>query len=501
MSYEFKIIHQVVHGSLSPLYFPNETLGQAQFYKHLLEVPDACTKQIHARFEQSVEQNPTIEAIDIRLLDRYHPPVFVALNHGIQEYDKQLGEELLGKVLGQLALNFESVIEWYHWQDENQQVHLELYANYALDTLSFEEKRYHFYQRLFIEQASIVQQLMLQYIHQVPSQKKAQKYVQHHQQTLLTYASQIMQHLEDTDLQMYTFFGNYSLSDVFKHIFLSLQELSSFIEQQFSQYLNLTSSVPFHHRVQIASNISGQLTTVQKALEQSDIDQTLQGILSVFFAKIKALPHEKASYLQLQRYQQLLQGLEKIVNEDYLSEEKLVHVLLSLNYNSDGFVEWFINRLKIKLEVKETTEEKLEILYYYQKSCKQSLVQRNISFQSENLNFDHRILGWIKEEIAYLEKKPSLTTPDLAPIEEKIKTTLSVAQLALLVRLFREVEIFPEQNQNNIFRRLSAILSSTNQEAISDVSLRGKFYQHDRHTISVLKDKVIAMLNYLNKVS
>src|SRR5690606_11330362 len=109
----------------------------------------------------------------------------------------------------QLSLSFESVIEWYHWQDENQQVHLELYANYALDTLNFEEKRYHFYQRLFIEQATIVQQQMLQYIHQVSSRKNAQKYVQDHQQTLLTYATQVMQQLEGSDLQMYAFSGDY----------------------------------------------------------------------------------------------------------------------------------------------------------------------------------------------------------------------------------------------------------------------------------------------------
>src|SRR5690606_20418991 len=140
---EFNIIHQVVQGSLSPLYFPTQISEQAHFYQHLLEVPDTCTKQVHTQFGQSAKQNPTIEAIEIRLLDRYHPPVFVALNHEVQEYDKQSGEVLLDKVLQQLSLSFESVIEWYHWQDENQQVHLELYANYALDTLNFEEKRYH----------------------------------------------------------------------------------------------------------------------------------------------------------------------------------------------------------------------------------------------------------------------------------------------------------------------------------------------------------------------
>ena len=246
MSYEFNIIHQVVQGSLSPLYFPTETSGQSQFYRHLLEAPDSCTKQIHASFGQSANQSPVIEASEIRLLDRYQPPVFVALNHEVQEYDKQVGEVLLDKVLGQLSLNFDSVIEWYHWQDENGQVHLELYANYELDTLSFEEKRYHFYQKLFIEQVNIIQQRMLQYIHQVASRKKAQKYVQDHQQTLLTYTTQVMQHLEETDLQMYSFSGEYTLPDIFKHIFLCLQGLIGFIEQQFSQYLNLANNATYH---------------------------------------------------------------------------------------------------------------------------------------------------------------------------------------------------------------------------------------------------------------
>jgi len=336
VSYEFNVIHQVVQGSLYPLYFPTETSEQAHFYQQLIEIPDTCTKQIHAKFGQFAELPLPIEALEVRLLDHYHPPAFIALNHKVKVNNTQVGEVLLENVLRQLSLRLDSVIEWYHWQDENQQRHLELYSNFALDTLGFEEKRYHFYQRLFIEQVNIIKQRMLQHIHQVPSWKKAQKYVQDHHQTLLTYAAQVIKHLENTDLQMYSFSGDYTLPDVFKHIFLCLQGLIGFIEQQFSQYLNLANNTP----------------------------------------------------------------------------------------NYDAF-----------------------------------------------------------------------------PGEEKIKTSLSVAQLALLIRLFREVDIFPEQNQNNIFRRLSGILSSTHQEAISDISLRGKFYQHDRHTISVLKDKVIAMLNYLNKIS
>jgi len=336
VSYELNIIHQVVQGNLSPLYFPTETSRQAQFYQHLLKVPETCTKQVHARFVLSDKLPPSIETIDVRLLDHHHPPVFVTLEHNVQMNNKQLGEVLLNKVLQQLSLPTESVTEWYHWQDENGQVHLELYADYALDTLSFEEKRYHFYQRLFIEQVNVIQQKMLQYVHEAPSRKKAQKYVQDHQQALLTYAAQLNKHLENTDLEVYSFSGDYILPDVFRHIFLHLQGLIAFIEQQFSQYLNLANTAPRH---------------------------------------------------------------------------------------------------------------------------------------------------------------------DVSLSEEKIKTSLSVAQLALLVRLFKEVDIFPEQNQNNIFRRLSGILSSTNQEAISDTSMKAKYYQHDRHTIEVLKDKVIAMLNYLNQIS
>jgi len=336
VSYELNIIHQVVQGNLSPLYFPTEISGQAHFYQHLLKVPETSTKQIHAKFGQSAEMPPLIETLDVRLLDHHHPPVFVSLEHNVQMNDKLLGEELLNKVLEELTLPTESITEWYHWQDENGQVHLELYADYSLDTLSFEEKRYHFYQRLFIEQVNVIQQKMLQYVHQAPSRKKAQKYVQDHQQSLLTYAAQVNKQLENTDLEMYSFSDDYILPDVFRHIFLHLQGLIAFIEQQFSQYLNLANTAPRH---------------------------------------------------------------------------------------------------------------------------------------------------------------------DVSPSEEKIKTSLSVAQLALLVRLFREVDIFPEQNQNNIFRRLSEVVSSTKQEAISDVSMKAKYYQHDRHTIAVLKDKVIAMLNFLSQVS
>ncbi|MDF9799086.1 hypothetical protein OKW21_004349 [Catalinimonas alkaloidigena] len=500
VSYELNIIHQVVQGSLSPLYFPTEPSEQARFYKHLSEVPKTCARQIHARFGQSEDQSLSVESLDIKLLDRYRPPVFVALNHKVQVYEQQAGEVLLDMVLQRLSLASESIIEWYHWQDESGSVHLELYAYYPLDSLSFEERRYHFYQKLLIEQVALVQQKMLNYTFQAASKDVAQKYVQDHQQTLITYARHLMEQLGDTDLLMYTFSGEYSLPDISKHIFLGLQELIGFIEKQFAQYIDIHAAVPYHDHIQILNHLSGQLNTVQNALAQSEVDPSLHGILSGFFVKIKGLAHQKASYLQLRKYQQLLQGLEKIVNERHFNEEELTTVLISHNFDDESFVGWFIDRLKVKLDIQQTKSEKLGILYYYQKFCKQLPVQ--YSLQTENISANERILGWLREEIAYLEKYPSLVSEPLLTInDEKVKTNLSVAQVSLLIKLFLEVDLFPEQNQNNIYRRFSEILSSTQQEEVSAKSLKAKFYQHDQHTISILKDKVIAMLNYLNKIS
>ena len=404
------------------------------------------------------------------------------------------------QVLEHLALSREAVLDWYHWQDEQQQLHLELYARCLLAALTPEERRYHYYQWLLLEQVGIVQQRMLAYVHQATSRKKASKYVQDHQQALLTFTSQVLQYLDEESPQVYTFTGDCGLPDVYRLIFMSLEQLISYVEEHFLQYLDTTAPAPYRRRVLQFASLTKQLDTLESFLQQSSIETALLKVLEEPFEQIRQLHQREVSYRQLHYYQKLLQALEALVAEQpTLTEELVVALLFRLNFNSPAFLQWLTGEIAQRLATTDAVEEKRSLLYYYRKHYKQLLLQPEDAYQYGQAAIDEQILAWISEEIRYWEQEP-ITQHTLANSEssnQRIKTTMTVAQIALLLRLFREVNLFPRQNQANVFRQFSSILYSLKQEEVSADSLRGKYAQHDSHTIDVLKEKVIAMLHFL----
>ena len=122
-------------------------------------------------------------------------------------------------------------------------IHLELFAQYPLDALTAEECRYYFYQCLLDEQAATIQESMVQHVHHTSSRKEVRKYVQDHQQDLLTYASEVLGHLNEVQAPIYAPVEDYSLPDVYRLIYSNLEALMDFLEQQFSQYLDQTAKV------------------------------------------------------------------------------------------------------------------------------------------------------------------------------------------------------------------------------------------------------------------
>ena len=341
MPYELNVFRRIRQESLSPLYFPLEPAEQATYFGQLAGKPHLATKQVHAQFHALDDLPPVLKSLQVQLLDQHPLPVFVAQEHTVYPYEAVAGEDLLSQVLRELSITKESILEWYHWQDERGTLHVELFAQYPLDSLTAEERRYYFYQCLLDEQVATIQESMVQHVHHTSSRKEVRKYVQDHQRDLLTYASEVLDCLNEAQAPIYAPVEDYSLPDVYRLIYLNLEELMAFLEQQFSQYL----------------------------------DQTAEAA---------------------------------------------------------GLV-------------------------------------------------------------------------DSAPLErpsDKIKTNLSVPQIALLLRMFLDpkVDIFPKQNQNNIYRQISRLLQSTRQEDISEKSLRDRYYKADQHSVAVLKDKVIAMLNHLNSL-
>jgi hypothetical protein len=93
------------------------------------------------------------------------------------------------------------------------------------------------------------------------------------------------------------------------------------------------------------------------------------------------------------------------------------------------------------------------------------------------------------------------------PIEEpveiinapKLELSLTVAQLGVLLNLFYEQQLFTNYNKIEVIKFFAAHFVTGKQRNISYESLYGKFFKMEPGDMEVVKEKLIQMINALNK--
>ena len=116
-----------------------------------------------------------------------------------------------------------------------------------------------------------------------------------------------------------------------------------------------------------------------------------------------------------------------------------------------------------------------------------------------------QLVDWMYLEMAFLEKKHQLNyiSPPMVPAAAKsnshITTTISVKQLALLIRLFYDCGVIKIENQTELLNRAGANIKTVRKENVSPQNLRARYYNIDENTKTIVKDLLIRMVNQIRK--
>ncbi|MGK7392606.1 MAG: hypothetical protein ACNS60_19790 [Candidatus Cyclobacteriaceae bacterium M2_1C_046] len=82
---------------------------------------------------------------------------------------------------------------------------------------------------------------------------------------------------------------------------------------------------------------------------------------------------------------------------------------------------------------------------------------------------------------------------------EKVKMSLSVAQLAYIVRMLSDLKVIKNKNISSVMRLVTNNISTPKAKDISVDSFKTKYYNTDTATKESVKDFVIKQLNYISK--
>jgi len=173
-----------------------------------------------------------------------------------------------------------------------------------------------------------------------------------------------------------------------------------------------------------------------------------------------------------------------------------------LNFNEFGFIDFESERLHGLIEAAQSKAEKISTLRYEQKTIAQYPEKLNTVYDASMPSLKEQVNSWIEAEIKFLENGLTTEKEQTVSIDtgEKINTSLSVAKLALIIRLLVVDKIIINRTIAPMLRVIAKMVTTLQKDEISFGSLETKYHAPDKATITAVRDMLFKWINILGKL-
>lgn len=327
-----------------------------------------------------------------------------------------------------------------------------------------------------------------------PKIRDKQQYVQVNQAMLIRLLDKLFSYKQAEGLSE-------KMLNLYTAISRHLENTLNFIEDFFSNYFDRNEKVPVAYLTVSLEELCRQLQVLQQTLKSNEaIDLQLEKILVNNFNKFCLREKISATYNELVYQKELMNEL--LTDQTLASEISVREVLFYFNFNNDDYIAYLYGKLKALTEPLFTRREKIAALRFEQKNMNQLRTKLNSYVSTSMPSLKEQVNKWIEEEIKFLEVEP---TPEASSKteneqEDKIQTSLSVAKLALLIRLMVIDKIITNRVVAQVLRIAVRTVTTLQKENIAFGSLETKYHNPDRGTISAVKDMLFRWINILSKL-
>lgn len=272
-----------------------------------------------------------------------------------------------------------------------------------------------------------------------------------------------------------------------------LEQILKHIEEELPDYFDLNSKAPESLRSRVLKSISSRKTGDSESLGDLCIKEIVTNLQT---------PTSKPSHKALKYAERLVESLYELLGKG-ASEEDYQNLLVSLNFNSQLFLTYWIKRIRTELSGLESDAEKLERLALYLKELNQ-MYGGSMAFIHTAKSIKTQVGEWILEEINFLERKLDLTTPTQVTEKEqfkrdfKLEFDMSVAQFAFFIKAFIETGVIQNKNISELIRFLAKFVKTKRSENISYESFRMKYYNVESATKDAVRNLLHTAIGFIN---
>ncbi len=287
---------------------------------------------------------------------------------------------------------------------------------------------------------------------------------------------------------------------LYKALGSHLQTSLDFIEDFFDNYFDKNEKVPLPYFEITKAEISRRLQKLTFVFNSSCVEPALAKTIVQSFKQFTGSKIDKPiSYADL-TYHKLL--LDELISQEPLSAQGVRKTLYQLNFNEIGFVDFESERLHTLIEGVQLKSEKMAALRFEQKTIAQYPEKLNTVYDQSMPALKEQVNSWIEAEIKFLENG-NVTDKEQAVQSdpgEKINTSLSVAKLALIIRLLVVDKIIINRTVAPMLRVIAKMVTTLQKDEISFGSLETKYHAPDKATITAVRDMLFKWINILGKL-
>ncbi|MFV5692898.1 hypothetical protein ACM55K_12800 [Flavobacterium sp. LT1R49] len=287
-------------------------------------------------------------------------------------------------------------------------------------------------------------------------------------------------------------FERFDLKQVINTLITCFDELLSFIETRFSNYLSLDMRVPATYLLISKKKLKQRIDKLKNSSTSAINGQMATGILfDNLYSFVNSKKDRKVTFRHVLYREQLIKELQllKILQNEDQTNSALDEILIYMNFNSRAFINYFTQRVADKINCCESTAGKIESLLFHFKEFSQIHCKDGVILNPHHQDLKTVLNEWFKHEMTYLEKQQHFSVVPLHSMDkkqhqtittdktnEKVLCKLSTDQTALILRASDELKILIAKSMNHVFKTIVPFLSTPNKADLSYDSMRSKSY-------------------------
>lgn len=423
------------------------------------------------------------------------------------ENEKFLLDHLVNQSLLYINVTKSQIIEAVY-NIEKKKTQLFIAARFDYETLSSNEIAFHYHRTILTDEVARIKQAVRNQVFNFRSPKEIALYIQNNQVAIINLCDTVFTFFADeTNSDIFEISGNHKVMDIYRLIYVSLEDLLIFIENNYTKYLDSDVPVIYRHRITESFKITEKLMFVLGLFQSGVISTDLTNTILKPLERLKILRQDNTiTYKSLIYKKHLLNECYNEFNNSELSEPRLVTVLINSNFNCIAFFNYVTAKILSDVNTEEYLNSKIEKLSGYLKNYLQFLPHTQLTYISSLPPLHIQLIKWIEEEIVFLEKKKAFDTSLQISIplpnpdnKAKIELSISVAQFSFFCKMLIETDVIINKNQSEVFRTIAENYSTPKVQNMSPSSFSSKFYTVETSTKDAVRDLVIRLLNNINK--